>query len=402
MAGRERKTFAHASGCPVRLGAQTEEITVKRLTRIVALGAASALALAACASAPDDKTPSTPPAPGAASPSTSAPATVDFTGCMVSDEGGFDDASFNQSGYEGLQRAVKELGIKEKHAESAGPGDFAGNVDSMVQQQCDLTIGVGFALEDTIQAAADKNPDMHFALVDSAFSDKDFKPVKVANAKPLLFNTQEAAFLAGYLAAGVSKTGVVGTYGGMQFPSVTIFMDGFADGVAQYNKDNSKSVKVLGWNKATQKGEFTGDFQNVDKGKTTTETFIAADADVILPVAGPVGEGSLNAAKEAGNVSVIWVDSDGYMQPKNDKYKDLILTSVIKQIGNSVFDVLKASSSGSFTADPYVGTLDNGGVALAPYHDWDAKIDAKLKAKIDELKAAIIAGTLKVESPSAS
>ncbi|HWS58503.1 MAG TPA: BMP family ABC transporter substrate-binding protein [Actinotalea sp.] len=365
---------------------------MKRVMRAAVVATATALVLAACGAAPEDEETS--------APEETSAETIDYTACMVSDEGGFDDASFNQSGFEGLERASTELGIEMKTAESSDPGQYVGNIDSMVQEGCDLIIGVGFALEDAVQAAAEANPDINFALVDSAFSDADFNPVSYDNAKPLLFNTQEAAFLAGYLAAGTSVTGTVATYGGMPFPSVTIFMDGFYDGVMKYNEDTGAAVKVLGWDKAAQNGSMIGNFSDTEAGRATTETFIASGADIILPVAGPVGSGSLNAASQAEGVSVIWVDSDGYLQPSNADYKSLILTSVMKLIGNSVFDTVAAAAEGNFSAEPYVGTLENGGVDLAPLHDFESTVPAELQATIEDLKAQIIAGDLVVESPS--
>lgn len=370
---------------------------MKRVTRAAVLATATALALAACAAAPEETEETS--APGGEE---TAEETVDYTACMVSDEGGFDDASFNQSGFEGLERAKTELGIETRTAESADPGQYAGNVDSMVQEGCNLIIGVGFALEDAIQAGAEANPDISFALVDSAFSDADFNPVTLDNAKPLLFNTQEAAYLAGYLAAGTSKTGKVATFGGMPFPSVTIFMDGFYDGVMKYNEDNGTAVEVLGWDKAAQNGSMIGNFSDTEAGRTTTEQFIASGADVILPVAGPVGAGSLNAASQAEGVSVIWVDSDGYLQASNADFKQLILTSVIKQIGTAVFDTVATAVDGGFSAEPYVGTLENGGVDLAPLHDFEATVPAELVSTIDTLREQIVSGELVVESPSAT
>jgi basic membrane protein A and related proteins len=369
---------------------------VKRMTRVAGLAAATALVLAACGSAPEETDGGTSTAGGATEGGT------DYTACMVSDEGGFDDASFNQSGFEGLKRAESELGIQVRTAESTDPGQYTANVDSMVQEGCDLIIGVGFALEDSIQAAAEANPDLSFALVDSAFSAPDFSPVTLDNAKPLLFNTQEAAYLAGYLAAGQSQSKTLATYGGQPFPSVTIFMDGFVDGAARYAEDSGTAVTVLGWDKAAQNGSMTGNFSDTEAGRTTTEQFIASGADIILPVAGPVGAGSLNAASQHEGVSVIWVDSDGYLQPSNEQYKSLILTSVIKQIGTAVFDTIAAAVDGDFSADPYVGTLENGGVDLAPLHDFEGKVDAALVSTVEDLREQIVSGELVVESPSAT
>jgi basic membrane protein A len=272
----------------------------------------------------------------------------------------------------------------------------------MVQAGCSLIIGVGFALEDTIQAAAEANPDINFALVDSAFSAPDFSPVELENGKPLLFNTQEAAFLAGYLAGGMTQTGTVATYGGQPFPSVTIFMDGFVDGVAAYNETHGTDVQVLGWDKEAQNGSMTGDFTNTENGYNTTQQFINEGADIILPVAGPVGAGSLQAASEAEGVSVIWVDSDGYEQPQNEEHRSLILTSVVKLIGNAVFETISTAVEGEFDPAPYVGTLENGGVDLAPYHDFEDAVPDELKTEIEDLREQIVSGELVVESVSAT
>lgn len=376
--------------------AQTNQERDVKKSIPAAIAAAAALTLAACGAAPEDESGDSGGEAGGGADNS------DFLACMISDEGGWDDASFNESGYNGLMRAEDELGISVQDAESTDPGQYTGNVDAMVQAGCSLTIGVGFNLEDTIQEAAEANEDMHFALIDSAFSDAEFNPVSYDNAKPLLFNTQEAAFLAGYLAAGMSETGTVATYGGQALPSVTIFMDGFVDGVAAYNEAHDADVEALGWDKDAQDGSFTGDFSNTEAGYSTTQQFIADGADIILPVAGPVGAGSLRAASEADGVSVIWVDSDGYEQPANDEFKDLILTSVMKGIANSVFDTIEASVNGEFNSEPYVGTLENGGVSLAPYHDFEDEVPAELQTEIEDLQAQIVAGDLVVDSPSAN
>lgn len=321
----------------------------------------------------------------------------DYLACMVSDSGGWDDQSFNQSGREGMESAKKNLGIEEKLAESQSDADFGPNVDNMVQQGCNLTFGVGFLLEDTIQEAAEANPDLNFALIDSTFSDADGKPVTIDNAKAVVFNTAEAAYLAGYVAAATSESGKVGTFGGIQIPSVTIFMDGFADGVDKFNEDNKKDVKLLGWNKEKQDGSFSGDFENQGQGQELTKQLISQGADVVMPVAGPVGLGAAAAAKEAGDVNLVWVDSDGY---ESTEYGDIILTSVVKQISQAVEDTIKEGTEDKFSNEPYVGTLENEGVGLAPYHDFEDKVPEDVKKKVEELKKQIVDGSLVVESES--
>jgi basic membrane protein A and related proteins len=373
-----------------------QETRVKKSIYATALAASAALALAACGAAPD-KTSAEPTSAGQDS-SSGATANADFLACMVSDAGGFDDKSFNQSGYEGLTAAVDKLGIKEKTAESQSDADYTPNVTSMVQQGCNLTVGVGFLLEDAIQSAAESNPDSNFALIDSAFSDKDFKPVTLKNAKPILFNTAEASYLAGYVAAGMTKSGTVATFGGMQIPSVSIFMDGFADGIAKYNEDNGKDVKLLGWDKTAQTGAFTGDFDNQAKGQNQAENFIAQGADIIMPVAGPVGLGAAAAAEAAGNVQIVGVDSDWY---ESTEYGSIVLTSVVKQIGQAVQDTVTQAADNKFAAEPYVGTLENEGVGLAPFHDFDGQVPQELKDAVTKLQDQIVKGEIKVETVNA-
>jgi len=156
---------------------------------------------------------------------------------MLSDEGGFDDHSFNESGKKGLDRAGKELGVKTIAVQSENSADYATNIYALIQQNCKLVIGVGFNIAADLTESAKANPDIQFALIDASFIGADGKPAPLPNTKPLLFKTAEAAYLAGYAAAGTSRTGVVGTYGGKPLPTVQIFMDGFAKGVARYNQD---------------------------------------------------------------------------------------------------------------------------------------------------------------------
>jgi len=335
-------------------------------------------------------------APSPSGSSSSGAAASKYIACMVSDSGGFDDKSFNQSGFEGLQKATKDLGITEKHAESKANTDYDPNVRSMVQQGCNLTVTVGFLLGDTTKSAAQANPDKHFAIID--YSDNTFPK----NVKPIVYNTAQAAFLAGYLAAGTTKTGKVATFGGQNIPTVTIFMDGFADGVKYYNEKKNGKVQLLGWDKDKQDGTFVGDFESVDKGKVLTQGFLDQGADIVMPVAGPVGSGAGTAITEAKakgtDAKLIWVDSDGYVTAP--EYKSVILTSVEKTMSTAVETVIKDDKDGKFDPTPYVGTLENGGVVLAPFQDLDSAVSADMKSELDQLKKDIISGTVKVDSKS--
>ncbi|MCF2707389.1 BMP family ABC transporter substrate-binding protein [Arcanobacterium haemolyticum] len=320
---------------------------------------------------------------------------IDYTACLVSDAGGWDDKSFNESAMNGLKQAVSELGVKENDAESKDSTDFDPNVQSMVDSGCNVIIGVGFNLADAIGNAAKTNADVNFALVDSTFDDK----YAGENTRALVFNTQEAAYLAGYAAAAFSKTGTVATFGGIQIPSVTIFMDGFVDGVAKYNEDSGKSVKVLGWDKAAQSGQFTNSFDDQQLGTQVAQQFIQQGADVIMPVAGPVGLGAAAAAKAAGDTYIVGVDSDWY---ESTDYGSIVLTSVMKEIGASVFDTIKVGSEGKFNSESYVGTIENGGVDIAPFHDFESELPEGLTDTLKQLKQDIVDGKIKVESPSSN
>ena len=355
-------------------------------SKYLAVAGVAALALAGCTSG----------AKPAAESGDTASEGSSFKACAVSDAGGWDDKSFNESAYNGLTAAKEKLGISVNTAESSSDADFVPNVEAMVDDGCNLIIGVGFKIEKALHASADQNADLHYALVDSSFSDADFNTVVLENGRPLLFNTAEAAYLAGYVAAGMTQTGKVATFGGIQIPSVTIFMDGFADGVAAYNAAKGTNVQLLGWDKAAQNGSFTQSFDDQALGKQQAQQFIDQGADIIMPVAGPVGLGAAAAAKEHGSTYIIGVDSDWFLTSPD--YSSIILTSVMKEIGASVEQAITDSVEGKFTSDPYVGTLENGGVSIAPFHDFDSKVSQELKDDIVKLTDQIKSGELKVES----
>lgn len=314
-------------------------------------------------------------------------------GCvrMVTNSGGLEDRSFNQSSWEGLQLAEEEYGVEAEAIVSTGETDLAPNVQQAVDSGCELVVTVGYELADATLEQAGDNPELAFAIVDEV--------VEADNVKPVVFDTAQASFLAGYLAAGVSRTGVVATFGGGNQPPVTLFMDGFVDGVAKYNEVHGTAVRALGWDKQAQDGSFTGDFEDVNKGKVLTEGFIDQGADVILPVAGQVGEGAAAAALERGGTSIIWVDSDGY-ETLAEEFRPVLLTSVLKNTQQAMVEIVGDVVGDAFTNEPYVGTLENGGVEIAPFHDLEPLVTPELQGEIEGLRQAVIAGELVVDSPS--
>jgi basic membrane protein A len=350
-----------------------------RLIALVAVGG-TVLAAAACGDKPETNTPG-------------GTTGEKYQACMVTDTGGIDDRSFNASAWKGLENAkAANPNLETKYVQSKAPTDYVPNLNGFVQQDCDFILAVGGLMGEATTTVAKANPDQQFGIVD-AFID-------LPNVHSMQFNTAQAAFLAGYLAAGMSKSGKVAAYGGLNIPPVTIFMDGFADGVKHYNTVKGRNVQVLGWNKATQKGTFADDFTNQIKGKQISDTFVAQGADIIFPVAGGTGIGSATAAKASnGRYSVIWVDVDGC--ESNSVNCDAFLSTVVKNIPDAVKDaVTKGAAKGDLKA-PFLGLLSNNGVSLAPYHSFDSKVPADLKAEIDQLKKDIIDGKITVTSPSA-
>jgi basic membrane protein A len=361
---------------------------LKKRTWFVVLLLIMALFAAACADEDDgDET----DAGGGETPAEQ----VDFKACQVTDVGGIDDKSFNQTAYAGLQRAEEELGVETAFLESQTPNDFEPNVNALIEQDCDLIITVGFLFGDVTAAAAEANPDQKFAIVDFDFFDPDAgEDVAYDNVRELTFQTDEAAFLAGYLSAGVSETGKLGTYGGINIPTVTIFMSGFEAGMNYYNEQNGTNVELLGWDSKKADGLFTGDFENQDKGRNTTESLLDDGADIIMPVAGPVGLGSAAALQDRGEGSLIWVDTDGCVSAA--EFCDLFLTSVMKNMDVAVFDTIEAALNDQFEGGLYTGTLENEGVDIAPLHEFEASVPAELQTEVEDLRAGIISGEIQV------
>ena len=370
----------------------------------IALAAASALVLAGCAAAPDeDETADNSDTDSSETETETEVETVDYKACMVSDEGGFDDASFNEEAFNGLQRAEDELGIETAAVESntgATLTEYSSAIESLVGEGCDMVFGVGFALATAVRDAALANPDTDFALIDSALSNDDFSPLSLENVKPIQYDTAEAAFLAGYLAAATTETGTLATYGGQLFPTVTIFMDGFKQGVDYYNAENGTEVEVLGATGDDQASwSNTGDFSDIAKGKNLSEQFIDQGADIILPVAGPVGQGTGQASLDSEGVKLIGVDSDWYNLEAHEEYKQNILTSIEKKMSDAVFNVIQSGVDGTFTGgneNQYVGNLANGGVRISPEHE--VAYPDGIQAELDALTDQIISGELVVNS----
>jgi basic membrane protein A len=316
---------------------------------------------------------------------------------MVTDTGGINDKSFNQSSWAGMQAAAAASGgkITVKYLPSTSTSDYAKNISTFESQKCGVIVTVGFAMGAATEAAAKASPNQKFAIVDCSYKSFCLSGKHEPNISQLTYNTVQDAFLGGYLAAGMTKTGKVATFGGMKFGTVTIYEDGFWDGVQYYNKHHGTHVQVLGWSYPSQNGTFAGSFTNVTAGETITNTFIHDGADIIFPVAGLVGVGSAKAVQAANgsgkHTAMFWVDVDGCIS--NATYCPFFITSVEKGITTSVKTAVLLASRGA-KGGSYVGTLANGGAVLGPFHQWASKVPAKLQAEIMALKAQIISGKI--------
>ncbi len=329
-----------------------------------------------------------------AAPSTTATAAVsNFLPCVVGSVGGFADHSFNGLALAGVTAGAKALGTSYKKIEAKTGNDYPSDMESLIKSGCTYIAAPGFDLVAAVKSEAAANPKINFAMIDD-------NSIKAPNVKDIVYSTDEAAFIGGYIAAAYSKTGVVATWGGAEYPSVTLYMDGFVDGVKYYNDQKKKNVQVLGWDETTQKGTFIGNFTDQTAAKTVTQNFLDQKADVIVPVAGTLYEGAAAAIESSGADAVLeGVDADLYYT--DPKYQKLMLTSILKNIDVTVTaSVKQAASSKTFDNSQYVGTLKNNGVGIAPFHDFASKVPSSLSGEIAKIKAGIEDGSITVATPS--
>jgi basic membrane protein A and related proteins len=329
-------------------------------------------------------------APASEAPSESSAPSADYKACMVSDVGGIDDNSFNENAWAGMERAADELGVEVTFLESRSGEDYARNIDQHIADGCDMIVTVGFLLGDATAAAAEANPDTRFAIVDFAYDPA------IPNVEGLVYNTAEGAMLAGYASASWSQTGTVGTFGGINIgPGVTDFMDGFIAGVNYWNEQNGESVTVLGGRDPNNpdSGTFTGNFDSTDDAAAVTNGMLQEGADVILPVGGPIGQGTFAAIEQSG-VEAVGLGVDVDWTETVPEYADLMLTSIIKRIDNSVFQAVERAVNGEEPQPVFVSTLENEGVGIAPFHEYEDAIDQEVKDAIAEMTQMIIDGEL--------
>ena len=310
---------------------------------------------------------------------------------LVTDTGGVNDKSFNQSAWEGVQKAAKEFGYEAKYVESKQQTDYEKNIDQFATENYDVIVTVGFLMGDATAAKAKQYPNIKFAIIDNAFfPTKDSKAcadtVKdcyadggLTNVTSLMFQEDEVGFLAGVVAAGISKTGVICSVSGMEIPPVVRFVTGYQNG-AKWAKADIQSLNV-----------YIPSFIDAAKGKETGQSMIGQKCDVVFGVGGNTGNGGLLAAKEAG-LAAIGVDVDQYNT--YPEVKDALVTSAAKNVDVAVYEYIKAVKNGTSKGGMNTANLKNGGVGLAGYHDWDSKVSAETKAKVQEAADGLKNGTI--------
>lgn len=302
---------------------------------------------------------------------------------LVTDVSGIDDHSYNELSWQGLLDAEGDFGVDVAFLESQSAPDYATNIDEFIQQDFDLIVTVGFLMIDATESAAAANPDARFAIVD-VFS------LSAPNILQSDFAVDEAAFLAGYLAAGVSETEKVGTYGGLKILPVVQYMVGFEQGVNYYNQVHLTNVDVLGWSSEERGGLFIGNFNSTDDGYVAAGSLFDQGADILLPVAGQAGLGSADLAQDRG-LMIIGTDFDWYDYAL---YQETYLTSILKRSDRFSYEATRSIIDGSFSGGVFNLDLSNNGVGLADYHDNADQVLPALQGELDQLRQALIDGTV--------
>ena len=322
---------------------------------------------------------------------TQPPAAAKMKIGLVTDVGGVNDKSFNQSAWAGVQKAAAEFGMDAKFIESKQPTDYEKNIDQFATEDYDIIVTVGFLMGDATAAKAKQYPDIKFAIIDNSYfptegsaacpaTVKDcYDDGGLKNVTSLMFQEDEVGYLAGVVAAGMSKSGTICSVSGMEIPPVVRFVTGYQSG-AKWMKADTKALNV-----------YIPSFTDPAKGKETGNSMIGQGCDVVFGVGGNTGNGGLLAAKEKG-LMAIGVDVDQYLT--YPEVKDALGTSAMKNVDVAVYEYLKAVQGGSSKAGAITANIKNGGVGLAPYHDWESKIPDSVKAKVQEATDGLKSGSL--------
>jgi basic membrane protein A and related proteins len=322
----------------------------------------------------------TAPAATAAPAATTAPATAKKLKIgLVTDVGKINDGTFNQYAYEGLKRAETELGVEIAYIETVAQTDYEKNMEQFISQGFDMIIGVGFLMGEGVAKVAQKNPNTKFAIVDFAYD-----PV-IPNVEGIVFREDQAGFMAGALAASMTKTGTIAVVAGVQIPPVEKFVKGYTNGAKLIKPD--VDVKFV----------YIDSFVDRARGAEAATNFIKQDnADVIFGAGGQTGSGAIQEAAQQG-VFVIGVDQDEFnttFQKGAAPGADKLISSALKRVDNAVFSAIKDAVDGTFKGGTKVNDAKSQGIGLAPYNQAEAAIPAEVKAKMDEILKGLADGSI--------
>ena len=320
-------------------------------------------------------------------------ASTEISACQLATEP-LETSGFEAAVHDGLTRAATDLGVTLRTAVSTSEAEDRKTLRSFVDQDCSVIVAEFFGAEGLVRAAQ-HHPQQKFVVIDP------FEPPQLPNILGVTFDVGEAAFLGGYLAAGMTETGTVGTFGGVPAPTVFPFMDGFAAGVFKYNEDHDPDVRLVGWNPSNATGSFIsqgdfGGFQDIAGGKRIATRLIEQGADILFPVAGQSSLGAGEAAREAGDTLLIGVDFDQFFEAP--QFADLWLTSVRKRYDVAIEEVVRLVVDGTFAGGhAFHADVGNRGVDLAPFHDLDDRVPSELKERLAELRVGIASGKISVD-----
>ena len=379
---------------------------MKRYIRYLAIFAVLGLVLAACSpeEGGEDTTTSEAPAATTTEPpeetttsadeaTTTTAEEMEFTAvatCFVTDDAGVDDRSFNASGWQGVQDALASGAVQPDPIllESTSEADYQPHIETCLDQGAEHIVTTGFKLGPTAETFAAANPEVQFTGIDF--------PSTGPNVAGTEFQTDEAAFAAGYLAAGVTQTGIVSTYGGANIPTVSIFLDGFARGVAHYNEVKGADVQVIGWDVEAQDGTFTEVFDPAEPiVRATCESQLDEGADIVLPVGGAINLPCGAAIQDRGiDGALIGVDADAF-DAMPAEFQDLWLVTIEKALAAGVTNSIEAHASGApLGGSSYVGNLENDGVGLSDFHSWSDRVPEELAAETAQVLEDIRSGVI--------
>lgn len=294
---------------------------------------------------------------------------------LITDVGEIDDKSFNQSAWEGVQRAEDELDATIDYIETQDAKDYATNIALFADQNYDVIVTVGFAMGEATLAAAEQYPDIHFIGVDQ------FQVNSIPNVAGLVFNEDKAGFLAGALAGMLTESNTIGAVLGTNLvPPVVAFNEGYQNGAKYINPD----VNIIS---TYHPGGLDVAFTDPEWGATTARQALDQGADVIFGAGGKTGNGALIEIAGADGAYCIGVDSDQWETVP--EAHNCLVSSAMKLITPGVFDLVKGSHDGNFPAGNFFGA-----VGLAPFHDFDAEISQEIKDQLAELEAGLQRGSI--------